>query len=312
MLSAKSRHKARRGDYDGCPILDRQRQMLRRQGAPRVHDRTHLHGRRLHAAVAHHRLCARHRAGGRPRRRPGRRRVLRGAAAAQSFPRDLRRRRVQRGLRAGLCAHPRSRPAPIPRSCSPIASSRCCSSCQVVLLAVALIFTPAVISVLAPGFDDDPEPLRARGRADPHHVSLSAAGLAGDALRRHPQCARPLRGGRRGADPAQPLDDRGAGAGGLLSDRGPRGGLGRAHRRLPRSAAARRRRQPAGRAAGVPLAAARRGGRSSSSSGSGPPPSAPPKRRSRCSPTPSSRASSPPARCRRSITPTGSINCRSA
>ena len=35
-------------------------------------------------------------------------------------------------------------------------------------------------------------------------------------------------------------------------------------------------------------------------------------RRSRCSPTPSSRPSCPPARCRRCITPTGSTSCRSA
>ena len=97
--------------------------------------------------------------------------------------------------------------APIRRSCSPIASSRCCSSSQVVLLAVALVFTPAVIGLLAPGFAEDPGPLRARGRTHPHHVSLSAAGLAGDALRRHPQRARPLRGAGGGADPAQPLDD---------------------------------------------------------------------------------------------------------
>ena len=53
-------------------------------------------------------------------------------------------------------------------------------------------------------------------------------------------------------------------------------------------------------------------GEDASSSASGPPPSARRKRRSRCSPTPSSRAFSRPARCRRSTTPTGSTSFRSA
>ena len=61
---------------------------------------------------------------------------------------------------------------------------------QIVLLAVALVFTPAVIDLLAPGFRKRSRPLRARGRTDPHHLSLSAAGHPGHALRRHPQCAR--------------------------------------------------------------------------------------------------------------------------
>ena len=90
---------------------------------------------------------------------------------------------------------------------------------QVVLLAVALLFTPGVIDLLAPGFAEDPGPLRARGRTHPHHVSLSAAGLAGDALRRHPQRARALRRAGGGADPAQPVDDGDAGARRVLSDR---------------------------------------------------------------------------------------------
>ena len=48
--------------------------------------------------------------------------------------------------------------------------------------------------------------------------------------------------GGGGADPAQRGDDRGAGAGGVLSDRRPCGGLGRAGRRMSRAAAGRRRR----------------------------------------------------------------------
>ena len=40
---------------------------------------------------------------------PDRGRVLRRVPAAQPFPRDLRRGRVQRRLRAGLCAHPHAR-----------------------------------------------------------------------------------------------------------------------------------------------------------------------------------------------------------
>ena len=74
----------------------------------------------------------RHRAGGDAGRRAGRRRLLRRVAAAQPFPRDLRRGRVQRRLRAGLCAHPPAGRRPIRRDCSPTASSRCCwrlSSC---------------------------------------------------------------------------------------------------------------------------------------------------------------------------------------
>ena len=52
---------------------------------------------------------------------------------------------------------------------------------EAVLLAVALLFTPAVISLLAPGFNRGPAALCARGRAHPRHLSVSAAGHAGDA-----------------------------------------------------------------------------------------------------------------------------------
>src|SRR3954469_6806175 len=69
-----------------------------------AHAQTHLHSRRLYASLAADRLCARHHAGGDPWRRSGGGRVLRGAAAAQPFSRDLCRGCLQRRVRAGLCA----------------------------------------------------------------------------------------------------------------------------------------------------------------------------------------------------------------
>ena len=50
-------------------------------------------------------------------------------------------------------------------------------------------------------------PLCARRRSHAHHLSLSAVDHAGDALRRHPQCAAALRRRRRRLDLAQSLDD---------------------------------------------------------------------------------------------------------
>ena len=64
---------------------------------------------------------------------------------------------------------------------------------QVVLLALALAADAAGDRAAGAGLCQGPRPLRARGRAHPDHLSLSAAGHAGDALWRHPQCARPLR-----------------------------------------------------------------------------------------------------------------------
>jgi putative peptidoglycan lipid II flippase len=72
---------------------------------------------------------------------------------------------------------------------------------QVVLLAIALVFTPQVISVLAPGFNADPGRF-ALDRSHPHHISLSAAGVAGHALWRHPELDPSFRDTGRGADPA--------------------------------------------------------------------------------------------------------------
>ena len=74
---------------------------------------------------------------------------------------------------------------------------------QIVLLALALVFTPQAIDLLAPGFSREPQQFALAVDAHPHHVSLSAADHAGDALRRHSQRAASLRGGGGGADPAQ-------------------------------------------------------------------------------------------------------------
>ena len=49
--------------------------------------------------------------------------------------------------------------------------------------------------------------VRAGGFADADHFSLSSADHAGDAVGRHSQCAAPVCGGGRGADPAQRGDD---------------------------------------------------------------------------------------------------------
>ena len=82
---------------------------------------------------------------------------------------------------------------------------------QVVLLALALLFTPQVIDLLAPGFSRDPQQFRAGGLADADHVPLSAAHHAGDAVGRHPQRAASFCGSGGGADPAQSGDDGDAG-----------------------------------------------------------------------------------------------------
>src|SRR5271169_5313935 len=65
---------------------------------------------------------------------------------------------------------------------------------QVVLLALALLFTPQVIELLARA-----AAIRARGVADADHISLSAAHHAGDTVERHSQCDASLRGGGGGA-----------------------------------------------------------------------------------------------------------------
>ncbi len=68
-------------------------------------------------------------------------------------------------------AHIRSEQGEAARpSCSPTASSRCCSPSQVVLLVVAWLFMPQAIALLAPGFSDDPTQRQARDRADADHL----------------------------------------------------------------------------------------------------------------------------------------------
>ena len=84
---------------------------------------------------------------------------------------------------------------------------------QLVLLALALLFTPQVDRAAGAGLFARAATVRARGVADADHVSLSPADHAGDAVERHPQRDASLRRGRRGADPAQCGDDGDAGAG---------------------------------------------------------------------------------------------------
>ena len=164
---------------------------------------------------------------------------------------------------------------------------------QIVLLAVALLFTPAVIDLLAPGFAQRSGALCARGRAHPHHLSLSAAGHAGDALRRHPQCAAAFRRRRRRADPAQSVDDGGAALAAFFPTAGHAAAWGVLHLRRAASCCW------SAAMPGAPACCRHCAGRSStptcgsSSARSGRRPSARPACRSRCSPTPSSRASSP-------------------
>ena len=178
---------------------------------------------------------------------------------------------------------------------------------QIVLLGVALVFTPEVIDVLAPGFAHDPGALCARGRTHAHHfpylLLVTLVTLYGGILNALQRFA---------AAAAAPILLNlslivGAGAGGLFSDRRSRRRLGRAGR---------------GRAEfllvagerGAPVCWRRCAGRSStpmcanSSARWARRRSARPACSSRCLPTPSSPASCPPARCRRCITPTASTS----
>ena len=154
------------------------------------HDRPHASVGGLTLRLAHHRLRPRHHAGGDARRRADRRRLLRRAAAAQPFPRDLRRGRVQRRLRAGLCAHARSRAAPTrPRLFADRIFTLLLAS-QVVLLAVALAFTPAVIAPAgARASTSDPARFALAVELTritfPYLLLMTLVTL----LRRHPQCA---------------------------------------------------------------------------------------------------------------------------
>ena len=113
---------------------------------------------------------------------------------------------------------------------------------QIVLLALALLFTPAVIALLAPGFGNDP------GRFElaveltritfPYLLLISA----GDAVRRHSQCARPFAAAAAAPILLNLIDGGDAAAlAAFFPTAGPCRGLGRADRGRARSAAGRRR-----------------------------------------------------------------------
>ncbi len=150
------------------------------------HARTYLHGWWLHAALAADGICPRHHARGDPRRRPRGRRLFRGAAAAQPFPCHLRRGRLQRGLGAGLCARPwraRRGGGKIVRRPDLHAAAGLAGCAADRRLAVHAAGHEHFGARLFRGR----RTAQARDRADPDHLSLSAADHAGDALRRHAQ-----------------------------------------------------------------------------------------------------------------------------
>ena len=93
--------------------------------------------------------------------------------------------------------------------------------------------------------------------AHPHHLSVSPAHYAGDALGRHSQRAASLRRRRSGADPAQSRDDRNARVLQAVRRRRLCGGVGRAHIRRAAGAAGRRRHLARGRLYRLSRAAAR-------------------------------------------------------
>ena len=122
--------------------------------------RCHHRGQR-DAGVAAARICPRHGHRGAARRRRLLRRVLCGPADHQFLPPTAGRGRAQRGLRAAVAADQADRG----RELAPIASSsRCsapCCSWSASLAAGALWFAPALIGLLAPGFDGERHALAA-------------------------------------------------------------------------------------------------------------------------------------------------------
>ena len=282
------------------------------RGHGRLDARTHLHGRRLHAALAHHRLRARYRAGGGPGRGAGRRtpsswrcgcRII----SARSSPRALSMPPSCRPMRACAPRAGRRRPAS-----SPIASSRCCWRARWCCSAIALVFTPAVIELLAPGFSDKPDRFALAVELTritfPYLLLVTLVTLYGGILNAVERFAAAAAApillnlsmiGTLAFAAFFPTAGHAAAWGVLIA-----GVL----EVLLVGGAALARRSSSLRCAGRPgtptsSASSRRSRRRRS---------ARPACRSRSSPTPSSRASSRPARSRRSITPTGSISCRSA
>ena len=126
---------------------------------------------------------------------------------------------------------------------------------EIVLLAIALLFTPAVISLLAPGFSDDPGRFALAVELTritfPYLLLVSLVTLYGGILnalsRFAAAAAAPI---LLNLSMMATLFDRG-----VFSDARPRRRLGRADRRLSRSTAGRWRRLAQRRDDGVPLAA---------------------------------------------------------
>ncbi len=110
---------------------------------------------------------------------------------------------------------------------------------QIVLLAIALLFTPAVIELLAPGFHNDPTrfPLAVTLTriTFPYLLLMTLVTLFSGILNSLGKFA----SGCRRADPAQPHHGGDAADRGVLPDARPRGGLGRAHCRRAGGAARR-------------------------------------------------------------------------
>ena len=177
---------------------------------------------------------------------------------------------------------------------------------QVVLLALALLFTPALVSLLAPGLAKDPVryayAVELTRITFPYLLLVTLVTLYGgilNALHRFAAAAAaPILLNLAMIDDARVRVS--------VPERRARGGLGRTDRGRAGTAPGRRRCIACACARAVLLADAGTRISGASSGRSGRRRSARPACRSRCSPTPSSRASSPPARSRRSIMPTGS------
>ena len=204
-----------------------------------IDDQPHPHRRRPDARLARDRLRARHRDGGGARRGavadaflvafrlPNHFRAIfaEGAFAAAFVP-AYARIREQGGVDAAKLFADR------------IFTLLLAS--QVVLLALALLFTPAVICCWR-GFGNDPTRFRACGHAHAHHVSVSVADGAGDAVSGILNSI-----GRFAAAAAAPIllnltMVATLLARGVLPDARSRGGVGRADRGRAGSAARRRR-----------------------------------------------------------------------
>ena len=82
---------------------------------------------------------------------------------------------------------------------------------QAVLLALALIFTPQVIELLAPGFSHEPQQFALAVSLTRITFPLSPTHHPGDLMGRNSQRAASLRGGGGRTDPAQRVDDGDAG-----------------------------------------------------------------------------------------------------